>query len=207
MAGAFLAIGLCSGHPLPSFRGACPRQRGDSNRAGTPGKLTPNAVAASEFLSRRPRRPLEFAAGLASSMVRPHPELLTMPLHFSDEELDLLLELCRPIEPARRSAFLDAVAAAIGEQASGRASFTRPRGGSSGSFGRRRSWPTRHPCTAATRPEGLGERLARPRPHVVGLPRPYPVDRVRAMRPPRSPAWLAKAVTPSVIVINCKTYG
>ena len=42
-----------------------------------------------------------------------------MPLHFSDEELDLLLELCRPIEPARRSAFLDAVAAAIGEQASG----------------------------------------------------------------------------------------
>jgi hypothetical protein len=52
-------------------------------------------------------------------LVRPHPELLTMPLHFSDEELDLLLELCRPIEPARRSAFLDAVAAAIGEQASG----------------------------------------------------------------------------------------
>ena len=42
-----------------------------------------------------------------------------MPLHFSDEELDLLLELCRPIEPARRSAFLDAVAPAIGEQASG----------------------------------------------------------------------------------------
>jgi hypothetical protein len=42
-----------------------------------------------------------------------------MPLHFSDEELSLLLELSRPIEPAQRSAFLDAVAAAIGEQASG----------------------------------------------------------------------------------------
>ena len=41
------------------------------------------------------------------------------PLHFSDEEMDLLLELSRPIEPAQRSAFLDAVAAAIGEQASG----------------------------------------------------------------------------------------
>ena len=24
-----------------------------------------------------------------------------MPLHYSDEEMDLLLELCRPIEPAR----------------------------------------------------------------------------------------------------------
>ena len=42
-----------------------------------------------------------------------------MPLHFSDEEMTLLLELSRPIEPAQRSAFLDAVAAAIGEQASG----------------------------------------------------------------------------------------
>jgi hypothetical protein len=41
------------------------------------------------------------------------------PLHFSDEEMTLLLELSRPIEPAQRSAFLDAVAAAIGEQASG----------------------------------------------------------------------------------------
>jgi hypothetical protein len=42
-----------------------------------------------------------------------------MPLSFSAEEMDLLLELSRPIEPAQRSAFLDAVAAAIGEQASG----------------------------------------------------------------------------------------
>jgi hypothetical protein len=42
-----------------------------------------------------------------------------MPLHFSDEEMTLLLELSRPIEPAQRSAFLDAVATAIGEQASG----------------------------------------------------------------------------------------
>jgi hypothetical protein len=41
------------------------------------------------------------------------------PLSFSPEEMDLLLELSRPIEPAQRSAFLDAVAAAIGEQASG----------------------------------------------------------------------------------------
>jgi hypothetical protein len=49
----------------------------------------------------------------------PIPELLTMPLDFSDEEMTLLLELSRPIEPAQRSAFLDAVAAAIGEQASG----------------------------------------------------------------------------------------
>jgi hypothetical protein len=44
---------------------------------------------------------------------------MPLPLHFSDEEMTLLLELSRPIEPAQRSAFLDAVAAAIGEQASG----------------------------------------------------------------------------------------
>ena len=42
-----------------------------------------------------------------------------MTLAFSDEEMGLLLELARPIKPAQRSAFLDAVAAAIGEQASG----------------------------------------------------------------------------------------
>ena len=42
-----------------------------------------------------------------------------MPLDFSDEEMTLLLTLAQPIEPAQRSAFLDAVAAAIGEQASG----------------------------------------------------------------------------------------
>ena len=42
-----------------------------------------------------------------------------MPLHFADEEMTLLLSLAQPIEPAQRSAFLDAVAAAIGEQASG----------------------------------------------------------------------------------------
>ena len=41
------------------------------------------------------------------------------PLHFSDEEMDLLLASARPIEPAQRSAFLDAVAEAIGGQASG----------------------------------------------------------------------------------------
>jgi hypothetical protein len=43
---------------------------------------------------------------------------MTTPLSFSPEEMDLLLELSRPIEPAQRSAFLDAVAAAIGRQAS-----------------------------------------------------------------------------------------
>jgi hypothetical protein len=42
-----------------------------------------------------------------------------MPLSFSAEEIDLLLSWAQPIEPAQRSAFLDAVAAAIGEQASG----------------------------------------------------------------------------------------
>jgi hypothetical protein len=42
-----------------------------------------------------------------------------MPLSFSAEEINLLLSLAQPIEPAQRSAFLDAVVAAIGEQASG----------------------------------------------------------------------------------------
>jgi hypothetical protein len=42
-----------------------------------------------------------------------------MPLAFTSEEMDLLLSLAQPIEPAQRSAFLDAVAAAIGDQASG----------------------------------------------------------------------------------------
>lgn len=42
-----------------------------------------------------------------------------MPLSFTSEEMDLLLELSRPIEPAQRSAFLDAGAAAIEGQASG----------------------------------------------------------------------------------------
>ena len=42
-----------------------------------------------------------------------------MPLSFSAEELDLLLALAQPIPPAQRSAFLDAVAAAIEGQASG----------------------------------------------------------------------------------------
>ena len=42
-----------------------------------------------------------------------------MPLAFTSEEITLLLSLARPIEPSQRSAFLDAVAAAIGEQASG----------------------------------------------------------------------------------------
>jgi hypothetical protein len=41
-----------------------------------------------------------------------------MPLSLFAEEMDLLLALAQPIEPAQRSAFLDAVAAAIGEQAS-----------------------------------------------------------------------------------------
>jgi hypothetical protein len=41
------------------------------------------------------------------------------PLSFSPEEMDLLLSLAQPIEPAQRSAFLAAVAAAVGEQARG----------------------------------------------------------------------------------------
>jgi hypothetical protein len=35
------------------------------------------------------------------------------PLQFTDEEMTLLLELSRPIAPAQRSAFLDAVAAEL----------------------------------------------------------------------------------------------
>ena len=42
-----------------------------------------------------------------------------MPLSFTSEEMDLLLSLAAPIAPAARPAFLDAVAAAVGEQASG----------------------------------------------------------------------------------------
>ena len=42
-----------------------------------------------------------------------------MPLSFTSEEMDLLLSLAAPIAATQRSAFLDAVAAAIGEQASG----------------------------------------------------------------------------------------
>ena len=51
MAGALvLAIGLCSGHRRQAFGvTSCQRRRGDSNRAGTPGKLKPNAWAAGEF--------------------------------------------------------------------------------------------------------------------------------------------------------------
>jgi hypothetical protein len=128
-----------------------------------PGRLasTPNALAASEFLSRRRRRPLEFAAGLASSMARPHPELLTMPLDFSDAEMTLLLALAQPIEPAQRSAFLDAVAAAIGEQASGPGLVHQ-----TGRRVQRDFWTppqlspnARHPCLATAPPEGLGARL------------------------------------------------
>jgi hypothetical protein len=42
-----------------------------------------------------------------------------VPLSFSPEEMDLLLSLAAPIDPALRPAFLGAVATAIGEQASG----------------------------------------------------------------------------------------
>jgi hypothetical protein len=77
-----------------------------------------------------------------------------MPLHFSDEEMTLLLELARPIEPAQRSAFLDAVAAAMRSRQAGRASSTRWTDGSSGNFGRRRrSHPTRR--ARAPRPRRL----------------------------------------------------
>jgi hypothetical protein len=66
------------------------------------------------------KHPQAIDAAAARFMVRRLARSRTpMPLSFSAEEMDLLLELSRPIEPAQRSAFLDAVAAAIGEQASG----------------------------------------------------------------------------------------
>jgi hypothetical protein len=94
-------------------------------------------------------------------VARPHPGASPIPLHFSDEEMTLLLELSRPIEPAQRSAFLDAWPPRSGSRRAGRASFTRPRGGSRGISGRRPICPPtrRRPCTAATPPEGLGGRL------------------------------------------------
>jgi hypothetical protein len=51
--------------------------------------------------------------------LRAHPEPPAHAVAFSEEEMTLLLELSRPIEPAQRSAFLDAVAAAIEGQARG----------------------------------------------------------------------------------------
>jgi hypothetical protein len=59
---------LRSGHPSPSFRWSRQRQSGDSNRAGTPGKLKPNASEAGEFhdpqrheQGRRPPPPVGFS--------------------------------------------------------------------------------------------------------------------------------------------------
>jgi hypothetical protein len=86
----------------------------------------------SPVLARGPRRPLqserhlspihdalEVAAVMGSSMARPHTRSSPVPLSFSPEEMDLLLSLAAPIDPALRPAFLGAVATAIGEQASG----------------------------------------------------------------------------------------
>jgi hypothetical protein len=83
-----------------------------------------------------------------------------MPLDFSDEEMTLLLALAQPIEPAQRSAWTRWPPRS-GSRRAGRASFTRPRGGSRGISGRRRRFrPTRRrPSIAATPPEGLGGRL------------------------------------------------
>jgi hypothetical protein len=84
-----------------------------------------------------------------------------MPLDFSDAEMTLLLALAQPIEPAQRSAFLDAVAAAIGEQASGPGLVHQ-----TGRRVQRDFWTppqlspnARHPCLATAPPEGLGARL------------------------------------------------
>ena len=75
-----------------------------------------------------------------------------MPLSFTSEEMDLLLELSRPIEPAQRSAFLDAGAAAIEGQASGPGLVHQWGGGPKGSFGSRRSFrPTRRRPSIAPR--------------------------------------------------------
>lgn len=68
---------------------------------------------------------LEVAADVASSMARPHTRSSPVPLSFSPEEMDLLLSLAAPIDAALRSAFLAAVAEAIGEQPSGPASSTK----------------------------------------------------------------------------------
>jgi hypothetical protein len=55
-----------------------------------------------------------------SSCALAHPELSPMPpLHFSDEEKDLLLALSAPIDQKQRAAFLAAVAAEL--EASGQA--------------------------------------------------------------------------------------
>jgi hypothetical protein len=56
---------------------------------------------------------------MASSVATPHPEPPMPLMHFSDEEMTLLLELSRPIDPAQRSAFLNAVAVAIEGQPRG----------------------------------------------------------------------------------------
>jgi hypothetical protein len=99
-----------------------------------------------------------------------------MPLHFSDAEMTLLLALAQPIEPAQRSASLDAVAAAIGEQASGPGLVHQ-----TGRRVQRDFWTppqlspnARHPCLATAPPEGLGARLK-------GVERPG-LFRVRALQ-------------------------
>ena len=81
-----------------------------------------------------------------------------LPLHLSDEEMSLLINLSGPIAPAARPAFLDAVAAEnrCEDSREGQASSTRRRGGFSGSSGTRRSCRTPRPCIPlATPPEAL----------------------------------------------------
>ena len=58
-----------------------------------------------------------------------------MPLSFSAEELDLLLALAQPIEPAQRSTFLDEVAAASSRGSASRAG-PRPPDGAADSAGK-----------------------------------------------------------------------
>ena len=117
-----------------------------------------------------------------------------MPLHFSDEEMTLLLELSRPIEPAQRSAFLDAWPPRSGSRRAGRASFTRPGGGSRGDFWTppQLSPNARHPCLATAPPEGLGARLkgevqtwnTRARPRFIARRASWLIQRRPALGPP-----------------------
>jgi hypothetical protein len=57
----------------------------------------------------------------AYALNRGAPERSPMPLHFSDEEKDLLLSLAQPIEQKQRGAFPAAVAAALELEAGGQA--------------------------------------------------------------------------------------
>jgi hypothetical protein len=87
----------------------------------------------------------------ASSEPGGRTEAHQMTLAFSDEEMDLLLELPGRSSPRRGPPFWTQWPQRSGSRRAGRASFTRPRGGSRGISGRRPSCrPTRpRPCDPA----------------------------------------------------------